>query len=599
MMTRSLALACLAAVLATPVWAVPVTVAGRVAPSDPPAFIADGQPMLPATLLTERLGLALARGKTAGMWEFSSYERVLKVRVGSAAAVVDGQAYQGARAVELRDGHVFVPADMIEQAFGIAASARPGGQAVDLAPPGAAVLEVRAGTHAGYLRLVMEVTGPGVFWGSSAAGELSLEIAPPSPLPPNWKELRLLTFDDPLEPSVKITTTEKNWTRVALTTCGGKDPQVFTLNNPLRIVVDVPREEPLPGERDALEPEPATTPKPNLPDVPQVAATPWQVRTFATARGSARIFVLKATPGAVRPALAASTIFQRARTSKVASRANAQAAVNGGYFDETGPPLGLLIVNGEWIKHPMMNRAALCITSDGQATIQRLGFRGEVEIGGAGTFALDGLNTGNHEQDSTVLYTRRWGGVVAGSQAKARVMVSAAGQVLQVALGGQSVEIPPGGYVISASGQCAVRLALTQPGVMATARLRTVPEVPHLLHALGAGPQLLSNGKVQITAGEEQFRADVRYRACPRTAVGIHEDGNVVVVAGESADGQALTLSELAGVMLKLGCRDAMSLDGGGSTTVVAGDKVLNSPTDGSERAVATALLVMGSAGGK
>lgn len=37
----------------------------------------------------------------------------------------------------------------------------------------------------------------------------------------------------------------------------------------------------------------------------------------------------------------------------------------------------------------------------------------------------------------------------------------------------------------------------------------------------------------------------------------------------------------------------AMNLDGGGSTTAVAGERVLNSPSGGAERPVGDALLVL------
>jgi exopolysaccharide biosynthesis protein len=45
--------------------------------------------------------------------------------------------------------------------------------------------------------------------------------------------------------------------------------------------------------------------------------------------------------------------------------------------------------------------------------------------------------------------------------------------------------------------------------------------------------------------------------------------------------------------MLELGCREAMNLDGGGSTTMVINNKIANSPSDqAGERPVSDALLV-------
>ena len=86
----------------------------------------------------------------------------------------------------------------------------------------------------------------------------------------------------------------------------------------------------------------------------------------------------------------------------------------------------------------------------------------------------------------------------------------------------------------------------------------------------------------------------------PRTAVGLSAAGNkltILVVDGRKP-GLALGLSydELAEKMLRLGCNEALNLDGGGSSVMAVRDpasgqmKILNAPTDGHERAVANVL---------
>ena len=58
-----------------------------------------------------------------------------------------------------------------------------------------------------------------------------------------------------------------------------------------------------------------------------------------------------------------------------------------------------------------------------------------------------------------------------------------------------------------------------------------------------------------------------------------------------------MTLAELADFMLKLGCEEALNFDGGGSSTMyVAGQGVVNSPSDGVERTVGNHLAVYASA---
>lgn len=80
----------------------------------------------------------------------------------------------------------------------------------------------------------------------------------------------------------------------------------------------------------------------------------------------------------------------------------------------------------------------------------------------------------------------------------------------------------------------------------------------------------------------------------PRTAVGVADAGKTLVIfvvdGRRKGWSEGMTMVELAQKMADLGCTEAINLDGGGSTTLVAkrlsseGDKytVLNTPSDGS-----------------
>ncbi|MGE5593740.1 MAG: phosphodiester glycosidase family protein [Betaproteobacteria bacterium] len=119
-----------------------------------------------------------------------------------------------------------------------------------------------------------------------------------------------------------------------------------------------------------------------------------------------------------------------------------------------------------------------------------------------------------------------------------------------------------------------------------------------VVHAIGGGPRLVKDGKVHITSGEERFKPDVAVGRAPRTAAGITTDGKLLLVAvtGRQAyHSIGVTLEELANLMVELGARDAMNLDGGGSSTMVVRDYVMNTPSDGQERRVADAILVFSS----
>jgi len=69
------------------------------------------------------------------------------------------------------------------------------------------------------------------------------------------------------------------------------------------------------------------------------------------------------------------------------------------------------------------------------------------------------------------------------------------------------------------------------------------------------------------------------------------------VVDGRQKFSRGYTMVEMANMMIDLGADDALNLDGGGSTTMVAKKSdgttgVVNSPSDGFQRSVANALEV-------
>jgi exopolysaccharide biosynthesis protein len=88
----------------------------------------------------------------------------------------------------------------------------------------------------------------------------------------------------------------------------------------------------------------------------------------------------------------------------------------------------------------------------------------------------------------------------------------------------------------------------------------------------------------------------------PRTVVGLNADGTklTILVVDGRRPGVAVGMNydELAAEMIRLGCQDALNLDGGGSSVMAVRDpakgdfRILNQPTDGRERAVANVLGV-------
>ena len=80
----------------------------------------------------------------------------------------------------------------------------------------------------------------------------------------------------------------------------------------------------------------------------------------------------------------------------------------------------------------------------------------------------------------------------------------------------------------------------------------------------------------------------------PRSAIGWNKDYFFMVeVDGRQRKSLGMTFPELAEYMLKLGCEEAMNLDGGGSATLWVDGEVVNSPSRGRERPAANALALL------
>ena len=128
--------------------------------------------------------------------------------------------------------------------------------------------------------------------------------------------------------------------------------------------------------------------------------------------------------------------------------------------------------------------------------------------------------------------------------------------------------------------------------------LKAAGQVQEAIQAFGS--VLVKDGKINVTKS-----ANYTANRASRTAIGITADGRVVMMV---LDGRQLprsaggAMEEIAQIMLDAGCVNAVNLDGGGSTTYLSkpagADEIqlMNVPSDGYERNVATSLVVVSTA---
>src|SRR4051794_7168421 len=126
---------------------------------------------------------------------------------------------------------------------------------------------------------------------------------------------------------------------------------------------------------------------------------------------------------------------------------------------------------------------------------------------------------------------------------------------------------------------------------------------------LQAGPLLVRDGRPVFrreedregfSAANRQFDSDITDGRHPRAALGVSDTHLfAVAVDGRSRQDAGMTLEELAALMTALGATTALNLDGGGSTSLITGGRLVNRPHKDFEqpepggRPVSTALVFL------
>lgn len=333
----------------------------------------------------------------------------------------------------------------------------------------------------------------------------------------------------------------------------------------------------------------------------------------ASADGTAPVADGRAATGGVRVGyVGPDHIAGNATVSQMAASRGAVAAINGDYFDinNSGAALGAAVDAGTLLKSASPGRErSVVVGSDGVGRLARLFLEGsvswEVSTGSTGERSttevpVSGLNVTALPAGGVAVYDAGWGAftrarpLTAGEQG-VEVRVDAGGTVTAVGqpTGGQ---LPEGTRaVVARPGAAADALAGLRPGDHVDVAYALREDAGDVAVAIGGGTEdpLLEDGEVTSATGDH---VEPRH---PRTAVGFDESGTrayFVVVDGRQTHSIGMNLYELGELMAQLGADDAINLDGGGSSEMVArlpgdaGTTILNSPSDGYERSDANGL---------
>jgi hypothetical protein len=278
------------------------------------------------------------------------------------------------------------------------------------------------------------------------------------------------------------------------------------------------------------------------------------------------------------------------------------AAFNGDFFDinATGAPIGPGLREGALVHSPAGPYTAAAFGPHSAGRILQLYFDGILTLPD-GTEQLSGYNASDVPADGIGLYNSQWGDADrALTTDDATVTAEVAvrdGAVTSVAAKPGDGEIPAGTTVLVGRGTGAKKLQQLQVGdpVSVEYHVRTDDGSAVPRTAVGGRGVLVRDGVPQDWEGRPNNAA------APRTAVGFSEDGSVMhvlTVDGREAASGGVTLTELARMMADLGAYNALNLDGGGSSTLLAREagsdtlRLENAPSDGVQREVPDGLAV-------
>ena len=294
---------------------------------------------------------------------------------------------------------------------------------------------------------------------------------------------------------------------------------------------------------------------------------------------------------ALRPVLSNDSVAGIEALSEMAARSQAVAMINGPYYMRSGEILGLLKIDQTLVSTPATPRTSFGVLPDGKIIFDSPAFTGHVELPDKTKIPIDGVNRGRGESELILYntYYAYWTLTAGGG----REFLVRDGRIVDIR--NDNSVISEGTVVLSASGRQAWLMADLKIGDPLKIVQTLGPVWDKVTQAVGAGPCLVKNGEIYMTTLGEEFGSDVAGGRAPRTALGITKDGKalLVVVDGRSRSSVGYTLLELARFMLEQGAVEAMNLDGGGSSQMIIGSQIVNTPSDGRERRLGAGIAVV------
>ena len=361
-----------------------------------------------------------------------------------------------------------------------------------------------------------------------------------------------------------------NQTRVKVKIPLGWRPQVLSLGNPNRLVIDI--------RPDSLVEK----------DIVWARGVRWrqQYQNIGTARFP--VVSLEINPRQtgikVRPILSnPPTDKGTAPLLQTAELSGTAAAINAGFFNRINRlALGAIRRDNKWLSGPILNRGTIGWNDRGEFAIARLTLQETLITSANQRLSISHLNSA-YVQSGIGRYNPDWGTTYTPFSDNEIVVTVAGDRIISQspagAAGKTAFPVPANGYILALRSDLSVATQLT-PGTLLRLETNTIPlDFNRFPYILGGGPVLLQNSRVVLDAKAEGFSDAYVRQTAIRSAIGRTAAGNLLIVAVHNrAGGAGPNFAELAQILQQMGAVEALNLDGGSSTSLYLGGSLLDRP---------------------
>jgi len=289
----------------------------------------------------------------------------------------------------------------------------------------------------------------------------------------------------------------------------------------------------------------------------------------------------------IEPVLSGNGLSGTKKVSSMVAQNNAIAGINASFFKpSTGTPLGTLIINEEILTGPIFDRVTLGIGKD-EFKMARISLQGTINTPDGREIKIDNVNQPRMLSSYTLIYSSKWGKIAPPSPKYGIQVAVNNNKVTEISK--NSLSIAKNGFVIVGSEKQLGKLKVNDEVKI---KFSTNPDWTGIKHAISGGPYLIKEGKIFIDVNDQKL-GSIGGRN-PRTAVGYTQDNKFIMITidGRQKGSNGATFGELAEIMKKLGCINAMNLDGGSSTQMIVQNRVVNHPLNRGGSYVASGLIV-------